>query len=196
MPGDVVFLVELVFGEHSQENVLGQDVLNQHFLNVELRHLGADGTVAKLQKAGGGGLVVVAFGGVPHGLAQGGQDVRQVFLELIPRRPEFLDLPGYVIEERLYEPVQLAGIAHIGLHCDGAALEQDRGAGILKDDVVVGIAAAVACSEFGVQIVVQVFASQWPRDRRIRSLTVPSGMTPPGARSSGTSSRFSRWARQ
>ena len=44
--GDVVFPVELVLGEHPQEDVLGQDVLQQHLPNVAGGHGGADGLLA------------------------------------------------------------------------------------------------------------------------------------------------------
>ena len=72
LPGDVVFLMELVFGKHAQENVFGQDVLNQHFLDIKLRNLRADGAMAKLQETGGGGLIMILGGSGCYGCAQGG----------------------------------------------------------------------------------------------------------------------------
>ena len=44
--GDVVFSVELVLGEHPQEDVLGQDVVQQHLPDVPGGYGGADGLLA------------------------------------------------------------------------------------------------------------------------------------------------------
>ena len=46
LAGDVVLPVELVLGEDPQEDVLGQDVLQQHLAHVAVGHLGADGLAA------------------------------------------------------------------------------------------------------------------------------------------------------
>ena len=47
LAGHVVFLVKLVLGEHSQEDVLGEDVLEQHLPHVGLGHVRADAPAAQ-----------------------------------------------------------------------------------------------------------------------------------------------------
>ena len=42
LAGDVVLTVELVLVEHPQENVLGQNMLDQHLPDVVVRHVGAN----------------------------------------------------------------------------------------------------------------------------------------------------------
>ena len=156
-PRDVVLAVELVLGEDAQEDVLRQDVLEQHLPHVGVGHLGADGLPAQLQEAGGGGHVVMVLGlGLLDGLAQVLEDGGQVGLELPLRLPELLDLRQLVVEEAADDPVKVAGAGHVGPHGLFAVLDQDGGPGVLEDDVVARVATVELAGDLGVEVVVGV----------------------------------------
>ena len=158
VPGDVVFPVELVLGKHPQENVLGQDVLEQHFPHVGAGHLRADGLPAQVEESGGGGLVVgVARFGDGHGLPQIVQHGGQVGLELPLRPAELFDVGQFVVEEAAYQPVQFPGAGHIHPQGHVPVLNQDGGFRVLKDYVVLRVAPVELVLNFGVQVVVAVF---------------------------------------
>ena len=157
LPGHVVFAVELVLGEHPQEDVLGQDVLQQHLPDIGLGYRGADGLAAMLEEAGGA-LLVGRIGslGFGHRLPQVIQHRRQIGLELLLCLPELSDLRQLVVQEPLQEPVQPVGVGHIDPHRLCAVLEEDGIDGILEDDVVAGIALVELGLYFRVEVVVGV----------------------------------------
>ena len=104
--GDVVLAVELVLGEDAEEDVPGEDVLEEHLAHVGLRHVGADGLPAQLQEARRGGHVGLVLGlGLLDGLAEVLEDGWQVGLELLLGVPELLDLGQLVVEEAADEAV-------------------------------------------------------------------------------------------
>ena len=157
LAGDVVFPVELVLAEHAQEDVLGEDVLQQHLAHVAVGHGRADGLPAEGQEGGGGRLVVgVVCLGVLHRLPQIVDYGGEVGLELPLGLAKLLDLRQLVVQERADEAVQLAGAGHVDPHGDAAVLNQDGGEGVLEDDVVRGIAAVELALDFGIEVVVGV----------------------------------------
>ena len=149
--------MELAFGEHAQEDVLGEDVLQQHLANIGGGDVGADGLVALLQEGLGGCLVghVASLGGV-HGSAQVVEDSGQVGFELLLGLAELLDLRQFVVEEAADQAVQFARAGHIHPHCFFPILEQHGGLGVFENYVVAGVAAVELLLDFGFQIVVGV----------------------------------------
>ena len=98
--GDVVLAVELVFREHPQEYVLGEDVLEQHLAHVCFGDLRADALAAQVEEVGGGGPVALVLAlGLLDGLTQVFENGGQVCLELGLRLSELLDLRELVVEE-------------------------------------------------------------------------------------------------
>ena len=157
LTGDVVLLVELVFPEYAEEDVLGQDVLEQHFPHVRRRHGGANGPAAQVQEGRGGFLVlrVLRLGlgdGGPQVLEHGGQ----VGLELALGLAELLDFRQLVVQEDADEAVQLPVPGHIYPHRLAAVLDQNSGLGVLEDDVVLGVAPVELGLYLGVQVIVGV----------------------------------------
>ena len=157
LPGDVVLAVELVLGEHAQEDVLGEDVLEQHLAHVGGGHVRADGVATQLEEADGGGLVlgVVRLGGL-HRLAQVGDDGGKVGLELRLGAAELLYLRQLVVEEAADEPVERAGLVHVHPHGLFAVLDQHRRAGVLEDDVVARVAGVELALDLAVEVVARV----------------------------------------
>ena len=93
LAGDVVLAMELILGEHPQEDVLRENVLDQHLPDVVVRNFGTDGLVAQLEEQLCRPLVLrVAGFGLYDGLAKALQHGRQVILELLPCVPKLLDL--------------------------------------------------------------------------------------------------------
>ena len=98
--------MELVLGEDAEEDVPGEDVLEEHLAHVGGGHVGADGLPAELQEARCGGHVGLVLGlGLLYGLAQVLEDGGQVGLELLLGVPELLDLGQLVVEETADEAV-------------------------------------------------------------------------------------------
>ena len=83
--------------------------------------------------------------------------------------------------------MKVAGAGHVGPHGLFAVLDQDGGPGVLEDDVVARVAAVELARDLGVQVVAGVLGLPVARAMRRVSLTVPSGTTPEGTGSSGTS---------
>ena len=149
--------MELVLAEHAQEDVAGEDVLQQHLADVGVGHVGADGLAAQVQEEGGGVLIVGVAGlGVGHGLAQAFEDGGQVGLELLAGLAELLDFGQVIVQEAADQAVQFARAGHVHAHGLGAVLEEDGGLRVLKEDVVAGVAAIELGLDFGVEIVVGV----------------------------------------
>ena len=93
LAGDVVLAVELVFAENAEEDVLGEDVLQQHFAHVGGGDGGADGLLAVGEEAGCAVLVGGVAGlGVGDGRAEVVEDGGEVGLELLLGLAELLDL--------------------------------------------------------------------------------------------------------
>ena len=157
LAGDVVLAVELVLGEDAEEDVAGEDVLQQHLADVGVGDVGADGLAAEGEEEGGGVLVVGVVGlGVGDGLAEAFEDGGEVGLELLAGLAELLDLGQFVVEEAADEAVEITGAGHVGAHGLGAVLEEDGGLGVLEEDVVAGVAAVELGLDFGVEVVVGV----------------------------------------
>ena len=157
LPGDVVLPVELVLGEHPEEDVLGEDVLEQHLPHIGLGHGGADAAVAQFKEPGDAFAVVgIAFLGLSHRLAEVLENGGQVGLELLLCLTELLDLRQFVAEEAGDEPVQVGGPGHVHPHGLFPVLDQDGGAGVLEDDVVLRVALGELLLNLGVQVVVGV----------------------------------------
>ena len=157
LAGDVVLAVELVFTEHSQEDVLGEDVLQEHLAHVGLGNGRADAAVALLEELRHAIAVGFVVGlGVGHGQAKVLEHGGEVGLELLLGLPELFDLRQFIVKKGPDEPVQFAGARHIHPHRLFAVLVQHGDAGILKDDVVAGVAAVELGLDLGVQVVVAV----------------------------------------
>ena len=92
--------------------------------------------------------------GLVHGLAEVGDDVGEVGIELGLGVAELLDLGKLVVEEAADEAVERAGLVHVDAHGLFAVLDEDGGAGVLEDDVV----ARVAGVEFALDLLVEVVA--------------------------------------
>ena len=54
--------MELLLAEHAEEDIFGEDVLEEHLPHVRLRDVGADGLAAELEEGGGRLLVARAAG--------------------------------------------------------------------------------------------------------------------------------------
>ena len=157
LAGDVVLAVELVLGEDAQEDVAGEDVLQQHLADVGVGDVGADGLAAEVQEEGGGGLVVGVAGlGVGHGLAEALQHGGEVGLELLASLAELLDFGQLVVQEAADEAVQLARAGHVHPHGNVAVLDEHGGPGVLEEDVVPGVAVVELGLDLGVEVVVGV----------------------------------------
>ena len=117
MRGDVVFAVELVLGKDAQKDVLGEDVLDEHFTHVGFGNGRADALSALFEEFGGVLLVVrVVCLGVFHRLPQIFEDGGQVCFEQLLGMSELLDLRQFVVEEAEYETVEVGGFAHVDPH--------------------------------------------------------------------------------
>ena len=157
LAGDVVLAVELVLGEDAEEDVAGEDVLEQHLADVGVGDVGADGLAAEVQEEGGGVLVVGVAGlGVGDGLAEALQDGGEVGLELLAGLAELFDLGQLVVQEAADEAVELARAGHVDAHGLVAVLDEDGGLGVLEEDVVAGVAAVELGLDLGVEVVVGV----------------------------------------
>ena len=91
LPGDVVLAVEVVLAEDLGEDLLGQDVLDQHLAHVGRCDVGIDADwrakVKELLPATGEeGLVILSLN-VDH-FAEGAEDNRNVMLEPLHRLVE------------------------------------------------------------------------------------------------------------
>ena len=123
----------------AEEDVLGEDVLQEHLADVGLGIGGADAAVAEFEELGHARAVGGVAGlGVGDGLTQVLKYVGEVGLELLLGLAELLDLGEFVIEEGADGAVQFAGAGHVRPHGLGAVLEEDGAEGVLEDDVVAG----------------------------------------------------------
>ena len=157
LAGHVVFPVELVLVKDPVEDVLGEDVLEQHLPHVGLGHVGADAPAAQGQELRCPGPVVgVALLGRRHRLPQVLQHRRQVRLELRLGLAELLDAGQFVVQEPAYEPVQFPGAGHVHPQRHVAVLHQHRRFRVLEHDVVPGIAPVELGPNLRVQVVVAV----------------------------------------
>ena len=125
--------MELVLSEHPQEDVLGEDVLQQHLADVGGGHGGAYALLAQLQEGHCGLLILrVVDLGLLYGLPQVADDGWQVGLELLLRLAELLYFRQLVVQERANEPVELSGAGHLNPHHLLPVLNQDGGLGVSK----------------------------------------------------------------
>ena len=93
MASDVVLAVVLDFTKNSLEDVLGQDVLQQHLPHVGLGDRWADAAVTQLEELGDASPVsLVAYLGIRHCLSQVFQHRRQVRGKLLAGLSELPDL--------------------------------------------------------------------------------------------------------
>ena len=156
--GDVVLAVELILGEDAQENVLGEDVLEQHLAHVSGRDGGADRVAAQVQELRSRSLVArVGARSRINGLPQVLQDLRQIDLELLLGLAELLDLRQLIVEEVANQAMQLAGAGHVDPHRLFAVLDQHGGLRVLEDDVVARVAPVELLLDLLVKVVVRVF---------------------------------------
>ena len=143
LAGDVILPVKLVLVEHPQENVLGQNMLDQHLPDVVVRHVGANRLVAKFEEDPRRLLIPwIARLGFKNSFAKFLQDSRQVSLELMPRFPKLLDLRQFVVQKLSNQLVKGSRIGHVRPHHFLLVLEEYGGTRVLKKDVVAGIALA------------------------------------------------------
>ena len=85
--------MKLVLVEHPQENVLGQNMLDQHLSDLIVRHVRTNGLVAQFEEDPRRLLVSRIVGlGLNDSFAKPLQHGGQVVLELLPRTPKLLDL--------------------------------------------------------------------------------------------------------
>ena len=162
--GDIVCAVqaELRLVDHPLEDVLREDVLQEHFAHIVAGHRRADAPLADREEVGGGGPVVgIARLGRLHGLPQAADYGRKIRLELLLGLAEFRDLRRLIVKKAEYESVQFLAVGHI--HPQGflgclapLPLEKDGSAGILKDDIFEAVAGVEFLLNLGVQVVVGV----------------------------------------
>ena len=127
LPSNVVLAVELILSEHAQEDVLRQDVLEQHLSHVLFRNRWADALSAQIQELCRRALIRCAvrlclldrFPQVPD-------YPRQIHLELPLRRPKLPDLRQFVVQEPPNQPMEVARSRHVYSHGDLAVLNQHR----------------------------------------------------------------------
>ena len=140
--GDVVFAVEVVVAEDAREDILGQDVLDQHLTHV----VGGDGRVdARLslpQEIGGGGAkAFVARVGLIDPCAERDKNGGQVGLELDDGLAKFRDLRPLPAEEQVEQSLERRAVFGLATGDLDSVLNQDGLCRILEDDVGAGVAA-------------------------------------------------------
>ena len=120
--------MELYVGEDAEEDVLGENVLDQHLTDIDIGHVGADGTPAEGEEHGGGILVVgVASFRLRYRLPQVFQHGGQIVSELLAGLAELFDFRQIVVQETRDEAVQFAGSGHVHAHGLAAVLDQHGG---------------------------------------------------------------------
>jgi len=149
---DVVLAVILAVVEDLSEDLLGQDVLDQHLAHV----IAGQGRVDRLLRMGkeprrlfGKGRVAGIGRGDGH--AQAFKDRRQVGLELVHGRAEFGDLGAFPGEEQRQEPAERVNIRHRAAHDLDPVLDQHRRFAVLEQDVVLRIAVAQLLFDLAVE---------------------------------------------
>lgn len=154
---DIVLAVEVGIVEHLGKDVLGQDVLDQHFLHVAF----GDGRVDRFLRV----LEECLFGGderlgrlalLGDQVAQRFEHRGQVLAELLHRLVEVSDLLPLVRVEADEQRVERVGIVHCDARDFVPVLDQDRGVIVGIDDVVARIAFPRLGGDLGVEIVIGV----------------------------------------
>ena len=141
LAGDVVVPVEVAVVEDVGEDLLGQDVLDQHLAHVGFGKQGVDrllrvGEKFGLRRAEGGIAGLLPVDHVAQGLQHGGQ----VGLELLHRGAEVGDLLALKPEEQLEQLLQLGGVGHVAAKHLFLVLDEHGGVVIAEDDVVLRVA--------------------------------------------------------
>ena len=160
---DVVLAVEIALIEDMAENLFGEDMLDQHFLDIGLRHAGIDGLARLLQerrRSRGKGRVG-RIGRVDL-LAQGVEHGGEIALELRHGSAELRDLGPLPGEEALQQGGQRIDIAHGAAHYLLPVLDQHRRLGILEDDVGLRIAVPELACDLGIEIVTGILGLPEP----------------------------------
>ena len=100
LAGDVVVLMKRRAGKDGGENVLGQDVLDQHLAHVGFREAGVDRLLGVLEKIfrGFSEVRLALVGAHDHG-AQRFEDFWEISFELLDRLAKLRDLGALVLEE-------------------------------------------------------------------------------------------------
>ena len=99
---DVVIAVEITVAEDTGEDVLGQDVLDQHLAHVSVGNAGVDGfPCLREESPRRGGERFIACIGAINALTQRLQNRRQIDLELLDGFTEIRDLRSLIAEEQL-----------------------------------------------------------------------------------------------
>ena len=154
LPRDVVLAVEVRVVEHMREDLLGQDVLDQHLPHVRLAQRRVDRRARVRQEHPRRrlkpGVPRIRLVDLPP---QRVEHVRQVGLELLHRRAELGDLRPLPGEEQAHQPVQRLHVGHPAAQRLAPVLPQHRRRRVLEDDVVLRIALGELLADLGVEVV-------------------------------------------
>ncbi len=155
--GHVVVLVEGGSRKDGGEDLLGQDVLDQHLPHIGRGEAGVDGflRVREERLRGQAELRVGLVRPLDH-LAQRLEHGGKVGLELLDGFPELRYLGTGVAEEQAQELLERHHVVDGTAHHLGPRLDQDCLGRILEDDVVLRVAAALLERDLGVEVVLLV----------------------------------------
>ena len=157
LAGDGVAADEVVVLEDGAQEALGEEVLDEHFLDGLVAEVGVEGGAAEGGKVGEGsdkGGVGLALG--VNDLLEAAAQVGDLLLEVGDGLVPFL-VDGLGVGEELVDDLgQVFGIGEIGVEGGLAVLEQEGAVGGLEEDVGIGVALVELAADFGFQVIVGV----------------------------------------
>ena len=149
--------MEIVLVEHFRENLLGEDVLDQHFPDVLGGDRGVDRLLCVFEEFDRGFAErrVVALRRFDH-RSQSVEHSGQIGLKLGDRLVELGDLAALVAEKQIEQSLQALGVVDRATHDLMPVLDQNGCAAVLKNDVVLRIALAEFLLDLLVEVVLLV----------------------------------------
>ena len=155
--GDVVVPVEVAIIEDVREDLLRQDMLDQHLPDVGITDRRVDRLPRMIEElCCFGSEALVGLVSVSDFFPQRLKDGRHVALELFHRFPEVGDLLPLVSEKEVEKAEQLRAVGDATAQNLVPVLDQDGFARVLEDDVVLRVAAPELFRDLHVEIVVLI----------------------------------------